>query len=128
MNCYINRRILIKYVQCVTNREEQVSPNRGTQPLSRESTKEGFMTYTKIAIIAGLSATLLAGTAMAAANFHYANGALVTSGPEAGNYTASFKETGLANTPITYDLEATVAYTFQCFTKSGNNPQGAPNS
>jgi hypothetical protein len=86
------------------------------------------MTYTKIAIIAGLSATLLAGTAMAAANFHYANGALVTSGSEAGNYTASFKETGLGNTPITYDLEATVAYTFQCFTKSGNKPQGSPNS
>ena len=85
------------------------------------------MTYTKISIIAGLT-TLLAGTAMAAANFHYANGALVTSGPEAGDYTASFKETGLANTPITYDLEATVSYTFQCFTKSGNNPQGSPNS
>ncbi len=82
---------------------------------------------TKISIIVGLSATLLAGTAMAAANFHYANGALVTSGAEAGNYTASFKETGLGNTPITYDLEATVKYTFQCFTKSGNNPQGSPN-
>jgi hypothetical protein len=65
---------------------------------------------------------------LAAANFHYANGALVTSGTEAGNYTASFKETGLGNTPITYDLEATVNYTFQCFTKSGNKPQGAPNS
>ena len=87
------------------------------------------MTYTKISIIAGLSAALLApGTAMAAANFHYANGALVTSGSEAGNYTASFKETGLGNTPITYDLEATVSYTFQCFTKSGNKPQGSPNS
>jgi hypothetical protein len=86
------------------------------------------MTYTKISIIAGLSATLFAGVAMAAANFHYANGALVTSGPEAGNYTASCKETGLANTPITYDLEATTSYTFQCFTKSGNKPQGSPNS
>lgn len=46
-----------------------------------------------------------------------------------GDYVASFKEAGLGNTPITYDLSAaTETFTFQCFTKSGNTPEGAPNS
>jgi hypothetical protein len=46
-----------------------------------------------------------------------------------GNYVASFKEAGLGNTPITYSLTATTEnFTFQCFTKSGNEPQGAPNN
>ncbi len=45
-----------------------------------------------------------------------------------GDYTAKFKEAGLGNTPITYGLDATTQYTFQCFTKSGNNPKGAPNA
>lgn len=45
------------------------------------------------------------------------------------DYNASFKEAGLGNTPITYDLTAqTETFTFQCFTKSGNTPKGAPNS
>jgi hypothetical protein len=46
-----------------------------------------------------------------------------------GDYVASFKEAGLGNTPITYALTAaTETFTFQCFTKSGNKPQGDPNS
>ncbi len=46
-----------------------------------------------------------------------------------GDYTVSFKEAGLGNTPITYSLTATTAtFTFQCFTKSHNTPNGAPNS
>jgi hypothetical protein len=45
-----------------------------------------------------------------------------------GNYTASFKEAGLANTPITYTLTSgNTTFTFQCYTKSGNRPQGEPN-
>jgi hypothetical protein len=77
-----------------------------------------------------LAAALLLGpgVAMADANFHFANGALVTSGAETGNYRVSWKETGLGSTPVTYDLTATASYTFQCFTKSGNKPQGSPNS
>lgn len=47
----------------------------------------------------------------------------------AGNYCVSFKEAGLGNTPITYSLTAAgETFTFQCFTKSNNTPQGAPNS
>ncbi len=35
----------------------------------------------------------------------------------------------MGNTPVTYLLTATTeTFTFQCFTKSGNKPQGAPNS
>jgi hypothetical protein len=46
-----------------------------------------------------------------------------------GNLTISFKESGLGNTPVTYTLEAGEAsFTFQCFTKSHNTPQGDPNS
>src|SRR5215469_18619087 len=45
------------------------------------------------------------------------------------DYTVSFKEAGLGNTPITYELTASSAnFTFRCFTKSNNTPQGAPNS
>jgi hypothetical protein len=45
------------------------------------------------------------------------------------DYTVSFKEAGLGSTPITYELTASTAnFTFRCFTKSNNTPQGAPNS
>jgi hypothetical protein len=46
-----------------------------------------------------------------------------------GDYCVSFKETGLGSTPITYTLTAGdgTIFTFQCFTKKGNTPQGAPN-
>ena len=73
-----------------------------------------------------LGATVVAaGTAWAAAHFLKATGGIDA---QTGDYTASFKEAGLGNTPITYDLSATTQYTFQCFTKKGNNPQGAPNA
>jgi hypothetical protein len=70
---------------------------------------------------------LLAGGAAVAASPHFisATGGIV---PTTGDYTANFKEAGLGNSPITYDLSATVQYTFQCFTKSNNKPQGSPNS
>ena len=44
-----------------------------------------------------------------------------------GDYCISFKEAGLGNTPIDYTVSADVDFTFQCFTKSNNEPQGAPN-
>jgi hypothetical protein len=46
-----------------------------------------------------------------------------------GDYCVSFKEAGLGSTPITYTLTAGdgTVFTFQCFTKSGNRPQGEPN-
>lgn len=52
-----------------------------------------------------------------------------TSSLSAGDYTVSFKEAGLGNSPVTYTLTAiTENFTFQCYTKSGNTPQGSPNS
>jgi len=45
-----------------------------------------------------------------------------------GDYTVSFKETGLRNTPITYELTAgTADFTFRCFTQK-DTPQGGPNT
>jgi hypothetical protein len=59
------------------------------------------------------------------AHFIRATGSLDSS----GDYVANFKEAGLGNTPITYELSAvTENFTYQCFTKSSNTPQGAPNS
>jgi hypothetical protein len=46
-----------------------------------------------------------------------------------GDYCATFKEAGLGNLPITYTLTAGLeVFTFQCFTRSGNEPQGEPNN
>jgi hypothetical protein len=45
-----------------------------------------------------------------------------------GDYTVSFKDTGLGNTPITYVLTAgTADFTFRCFTQQ-DTPQGGPNT
>jgi hypothetical protein len=45
-----------------------------------------------------------------------------------GDYTVSFKETGLGSTPITYELTAgTADFTFRCFTQK-DTPQGGPNT
>ena len=45
-----------------------------------------------------------------------------------GDYTVSFKDTGLGNTPITYELTAgTADFTFRCFTQQ-DTPQGGPNT
>jgi hypothetical protein len=47
-----------------------------------------------------------------------------------GNYVATWKEAGLGSTPVTYTLAAGLGttFTYQCYTKSDNKPQGAPNS
>jgi hypothetical protein len=48
----------------------------------------------------------------------------------AGDYVASWKEAGLGNGPITYTLTAGqgTQFTYQCYTKSNNAPQGSPNN
>jgi hypothetical protein len=48
----------------------------------------------------------------------------------AGDYSVSFKEAGLGSSPVTYTLTAGAgsSFTYQCFTKSNNTPQGSPNS
>ncbi len=45
------------------------------------------------------------------------------------DYCVAFKEAGLGNLPITYTITAANAvFTFQCFTRSNNEPQGEPNN
>jgi hypothetical protein len=87
------------------------------------------MSRSRIAIVAAagvLAAVAFApGIAVAGPHFISATGGIDA---KTGDYIASFKEAGLGNTPITYNLSATTQYTFQCFTKSGNKPQGSPNS
>ena len=69
-------------------------------------------------------------TTVSAQSAHFIKVSTPTIDPSTGNLTISFKEAGLGNTPITYTLAAGAGttFTFQCFTKSGNNPQGEPNS
>lgn len=64
-------------------------------------------------------------TAQAASpHFISATGSLNTRN---GNYTATWKEAGLgSNALITYVLAADGNFVFQCYTKSNNQPQGAP--
>jgi len=60
---------------------------------------------------------------------HFIKGPTAALDTSTGDYTVSFKEAGFGNTPVTYELKAaTESFTFQCFTKSNNTPQGAPNS
>lgn len=73
-----------------------------------------------------VTALFMGGVALAAsAHFLKASGSIDS---QTGDYTASFKEAGLGNTPINYNLSATTVYSFQCFTKSNNKPQGSPNA
>lgn len=59
---------------------------------------------------------------------HFIKGPTATLDTSSGDYCVSFKEAGLGNGPVTYSITAgTETFTFQCFTKSGNNPQGDPN-
>jgi hypothetical protein len=69
--------------------------------------------------------SFMATTALAGAHFIKGPTATLTSD---GEYCVSFKEAGLGSTPITYTLTAgTEQFTFQCFTRKGNTPQGDPN-
>ena len=71
------------------------------------------------------AALLLGGVAWAASpHFIKSTGSIDTT---TGDYTATWKEAGLGNTPINYELASTNSSSFwQCFTKSGNQPQGSP--
>src|SRR5262249_26835642 len=75
-----------------------------------------------------LAAALLLGPGVAWAAVNFVKGPTASIDPATGDYTVSFKETGLGNTPITYELTAgTADFTFRCFTKKDNTPQGSPN-
>lgn len=79
----------------------------------------------QLAIVAAAAA--LVSTAWASSpHFMSATGTL----DSLGEYVASWKEAGLGNGPITYTLTAGsgTQFTYQCYTKSNNSPQGAPNN
>ena len=61
---------------------------------------------------------------------HFVGGQTATLDTKTGDYSVSFKEAGLGSTPVTYTLAAGAGttFTYQCFTKSNNTPQGSPNS
>lgn len=60
---------------------------------------------------------------------HFVRGPVASFDSGTGDLCVSFKEAGLGNTPITYTLTVgTEQFTFQCFTRHGNEPQGDPNN
>jgi hypothetical protein len=68
-------------------------------------------------------------TAMRADSPHFIRGPTANYDSSTGDLCVSFKEAGLGNTPITYTLTAgTETFTFQCFTRHDNEPQGDPNN
>ncbi|MXN73317.1 hypothetical protein GR157_01020 [Burkholderia sp. 4701] len=76
-----------------------------------------------------LVAALAFAAAAVADSPHYVKGPTAVLDTSTGDYTVSFKEAGLGSSPVTYTLSAgTERFTFQCFTKSHNTPQGSPNS
>ena len=59
---------------------------------------------------------------------HFIKGPTANFDTTNGDLCISFKEAGLGSTPVTYTITAvTEDFTFQCFTKKGNTPQGDPN-
>jgi hypothetical protein len=83
--------------------------------------KLSILSCTMIALL-GLMATTVR-----AQSPHYITGP--TAALSGNDYCVTFKEAGLGSTPVTYTITAGAGtvFTFQCFTKSGNMPQGAPN-
>jgi hypothetical protein len=68
-------------------------------------------------------------TAVLAQSPHYITGPAASIDSKTGDLCVSFKEAGLGTaTSVTYTINVgTTAFTFQCFTKSNNTPQGSPN-
>ena len=82
-----------------------------------------------------LSCTMIAlasfmATTVRADSPHFVKGPTPSLDPNTGEYCVTFKESGLGAGPVTYTLATSTGtvFTYQCFTKSGNNPQGSPNS
>lgn len=76
-----------------------------------------------------LLALLLVAGQVRAQSPHFVKGPSASIDSQTGDYTVSFKEAGLGNTPVTFSLTVDRSvFTFQCFTKSHNTPNGAPNS
>jgi len=82
-----------------------------------------------------LSCTMIAlasfmATTVRADSPHFVKGPTPSLDTTTGEYCVTFKEAGLGSTPVTYTLAAGTGtlFTYQCFTKSNNTPQGSPNS
>jgi hypothetical protein len=84
--------------------------------------KLSILTLTMIALSSFMATTVRADSP------HFNKGPTAVYDSTTGDLCVSFKESGLGNSPITYTITAgTEQFTFQCFTKKGNEPQGAPN-
>jgi hypothetical protein len=85
--------------------------------------KLSILTLTMIALSSFMATTVQAQSP------HFVRGPTAALDPQTGDLCVSFKEAGLGNLPITYTLIAgTETFTFQCFTRHGNEPQGEPNN
>jgi hypothetical protein len=68
-------------------------------------------------------------TAVRADSPHFVRGPTAAIDGQTGDLCVNFKEAGLGNLPITYTLTAgTEVFTFQCFTRHDNTPNGDPNN
>jgi hypothetical protein len=84
--------------------------------------KISILTLTMIALASFMATTV------SAQSPHFIKGPTAVYDSSTGDLCVSFKEAGLGNAPITYTITtADATFTFQCFTKSNNQPQGDPN-
>jgi hypothetical protein len=81
-----------------------------------------ILTLTMIALSSFMATTVQADSP------HFVRGPTPVFDTGTGDFCVNFTEAGLGNTPITYTLSVgSEMFTFQCFTRSGNQPQGDPN-
>jgi hypothetical protein len=82
-----------------------------------------ILTLTTIAFLGCMATTMRADSP------HFVRGPTASFDSRSGELCVSFKEAGLGNLPITYTITAGLeVFTFQCFTRHGNEPQGDPNN
>src|SRR5438132_9613933 len=88
------------------------------------------MKHLSILTITMIALSGFVATTVRAQNAHFVGGQTTSLDTKTGDYSVKFKEAGLGSTPVTYTLAAGAGttFTYQCFTKSNNTPQGAPNS
>jgi len=87
------------------------------------------MKKTSILILTMLALSSFMATTVRADSPHFIRGPTASFDSSTGDLCVSFKEAGLGNAPITYTLSVgSELFTFQCFTRHGNEPQGDPNN
>jgi hypothetical protein len=87
------------------------------------------MKHSSILILTMIALLGCMATTMRADSPHFVRGPTANYDSSTGDLCVSFKEAGLGNSPITYTITAgTATFTFQCFTRHGNEPQGDPNN